>query len=277
MPTLEVTRWRRERLAFGRIRCTPPEGEDLAEIVIHERVRPLASLHTLAVARGAAAADVRPATVVTVEGELGAIASFAVAGRHHTLGVIYGDDFQAIVDARTEHPDQRERVREVAHALVLHFPLGLGRMRHRRFWYRPPPGWQGLARNLVTDWFALDHPRDPATIKVMPARPPNAVFHLDTLLRDDVFAGVAIDDLRHEPLAHAALRGTLTSAVAGARAFQTAVLEDREYLYVLRLATTIERLAEHQAIFHAVVRSCIPLPLPTSTTVEAARVLDYLV
>jgi hypothetical protein len=274
--TLEITRWRRERRAFGRIRCTPPDGDELAEIVIHEHVRPLMSLRALVDERRGVATAIEPATpLATVEGELGAVVHFEAAGVYHALGVVYGDDFQTIVDGRTTRADQCARLERVTRDIVVHLPLGLGQKRHRRFWYRPPAGWQGLVRGLVTDWFPLDHPRNPATIKVLPARPLDAEFHLDTLLRDDVFADVAIDDLEHVPLPTTAFAGVLVRATAGERAFLTAALEDRQYVYVLRLATTLGRLPEHELVFQDLVRSCVPLPQPASAALAAAQMLDY--
>jgi hypothetical protein len=274
MQAVEIAGWRRERRAFDRIRCTPQDGEELAEITIHERVRPLAALRTLVDERIAAAVLTEPATrLATVEGELGAVVSVDAAGVHHALGVIYGDDFQTIIHGRTARADQRERVRAATRDLVANVPLGLGQKRHRRFWYSPPPGWQGLARGLVTDWFPLDHPQNPAAIKVLPARPLDAIFHVDTFLRDDAFADVAIDDIKRTPLSSGAFDGVLACAYAGERAFVTAALQDRQYIYVLRLATTLSRLATDEAVFQDMVRSCMPLPQPADPS--AIQALAY--
>lgn len=263
MRTLEIARWRRERRAFGRIRCTPPEGDELGEIVVHERVRPFVSLRTLVEERTGPAAIDLVRQLATAEGELAAIVSFESAGGSWTLGVVFGDDFQMVVEGYTVRPDQRDRLRTATREVVVHFPLGLGQKRHRRFWYRPPPGWQGLPRGLVSDWYPLDHPRNPATIKVLPARPLDAAFHLDTFFRDDSFAELALDNLSRDPLQLSAFKGTLARATSTWRAFVTAALEDRQYVYILRLTTTVDRLPDDEPIFLDVVRSCVPLPLPT--------------
>jgi hypothetical protein len=274
---MEFVGWRHERRAFNRIRCTPPDGEDLAEIVIHERVRPLTSLRTLVERVGADGAIDPAVRLATAEGELAAIVSFDAAGQHRTLGAIFGDDFQTIVDGRTARADQRERIRAVAREIVVQLPLGLGEKRHRRFWYSPPPGWQAVARGLVTDWFPLDHPLNPATIKVLPARPLDAMFHIDTFVRDDTFGDVKVDEITHTPLALAALKGTLARATAGERVFLTAALEDRRYVYVLRLKTTIDRLVVDEAILQDMLRSCVPVPRPAADRLSASttHALDY--
>ena len=278
MGMLEIASWRRERRAFGRVRYTPPEDASLGEIVIHERVRPLTPLRQLSQARGAADDALGPATrFATDEGELGALVRFETGGTHHVLGVIYGDDFQTIVDGQTTRADQRERIHVATRELVVHLPLGLGHQRFRRFWYEPPPGWQGLVRGLVTDWFPLDHPRNPASIKVLPARPPDATFQLDTLFHDDSFADVAPDAIARTEVTLGAFKGTLGSASVAGRAFLTAVLEDRQYVYVLRLSTAAERLADDEAVFQDVLRSCAPLPQARGerSSMLAARALDY--
>lgn len=275
MPRIEVTAWRRERRAFGQILCTPPEGDDVAAIVIRERVRPLVSLRVLVERHGGSAGAAEMATISTIEGELAAVASFEADAAYHAIAAIYTHDACTIIEGRTARADQRERLQHATRELAVHFPIGLGQRRYRRFWYRPPSGWQGLARGLVTDWFPLDHPRNPASMKVLPARPLDPMFHVDTWLRDDLFAGVAIDDVTREPLALSMFRGTLAVATAGERVFLTAVLEDRQYAYVLRLATSSQHAVEHRAVFDDVVRSCVPLPLPASTTNAAVAALDY--
>jgi len=277
MGMLEIASWRRERRAFGRIRYTPPEDASLGEIVIHERVRPLTPLVRLSRARGADG-PLGPATrLATAEGELGAVVGFEAGGAHHVLGVVYGDDFQTIVHGRTAHAEQRERIDLATREVVVHLPLGLGHDRYRRFWYQPPPGWQGLVRGLVTDWFPRDHPRNPASIKVLPARPPDATFQLDTLLRDDRFADVAPDAITRTSVTVGAFKGTLGCASVAGRAFLTAVLEDRRYIYVLRLTTAVERLADDEAVFQDLLRSCVPLPQPQGerSSTLAAQALDY--
>jgi hypothetical protein len=259
---LEIANWKRESRAFARIRFTPPQGDDVAEVVVEERTRPLVPLRALAerLTPGASIKDARHVT--TVEGELGALLACDVSGVHHTLGVIYGDDFQLIIRGRTERPEERERIRNVTEELLFHFPLGLGKKRYRRFWYRPPAGWQGLVRGLVTDWYPLDYPRYPATIKVLPARPLDTLFELDTHFRDDSFAGLTIDDLTRTPLTLTRFRGSSACALSGEQAFVTAALEDRQYMYVLRLTTLRERLSLDEPVFFDVVKSCVPLPIP---------------
>jgi hypothetical protein len=279
VPRLKVADWRCARRAFGQIRCTPPEGEEFGEIMIHERARPLVSLRALVDQRFPVGAAIEQAIqLTTLEGEFGAVISFDTAAEHRALGVICGDDFQTIVDGRTTLAEHRERICEVTREIVLNLPLGLGEVRHRRFWFRPPDGWQGLVRGLVTDWFPLDYPQTPTTIKVLPARPLDAMFPLDTLFRDDTFRNVALDDeVSRTPLALGAFKGTIARASSSGRAFLTAALEDLRYVYVLRLMTTIDRLPADEAVFMDVVRSCVPLPTVNRRSETVTQVFDHWV
>ena len=259
---LEVERWRRERSTGGALRCTPLDDEERGEILIHERARPLARFRVLVDERFPRRDESEPATrLATLEGELATIANFVAAGAHHTFGVVYGDDFQTIVHGWTARDDQRDTIHKATRELVVHFPLGLGEGRLRRFRYRRPAGWQGVVSGLVTDWFPLDDPRNPSTIKVLPARPHNvATLRLDAFLHDDDFTNVAIDKIERTPILHDSVKGTFVRVVSGDRVFLTAGLEDRRHIYTLRLVTTTAWLAESEATFQRVVSSCSPVP-----------------
>jgi hypothetical protein len=259
---LEVERWRRERSTAGVLRCTPIDGQELGEIVVHERSRPLTRFRALVDERFTKREDTEPATrLTTLEGELATIVNFVAAGTHHTFAAVYGDDFQTIVHGWTANHEQRERIREATRELVAHFPLGLGEGRLRRFRYRPPAEWRGVMSGLVADWFPLDHPRNPSTIKVLPARPYNvATLRLDSFLHDDDFTNITIDKIDRTPIVHDALRGTFVRVLSGERVFLTAGLEDRRYIYTLRLVTNTEWLAKSEAIFKDLVSSSSPVP-----------------
>jgi hypothetical protein len=256
---LEVERWHRERLGAGVSRYEPRDG--IGEILVHDRLRPLARYRVLLDEKFPAREDTEPATrLTTLEGELASVSKFVADGTYHTFGVVYGDDFQTIVHGSTPRADQRERIASATCELVRHLPLGLGEGRLRRFRYRAPVGWRGVLNGLVADWVPLD-PHNRSTIKVLPARPHNvATLRLDSFLRDDDFTDVAIDKVERTPIAHDSLRGTLMRVTSGDRMFLTAGLETQRHIYTLRLVTTTEWLAESEAVFHNVVSTCTPIP-----------------
>ncbi len=284
MPPTSLDRWIRvptdagepTRLALG-----------ASTLTIHERERPLASVDVLVTRclaqlhaeglRDAAPTD--RVLVTTREGEYGALVTIAAPGEPaitHTLGVIYGDDFHTRIDARAHGPAHRAAVAQVARRIVLELPLGLGALRHRRFRHAQPVGWVPRAHGLVTRWSPVEDPA--ATITVFPARPrdePAAVRRLDALLRDDPFDGVVVEralparELQAEGLG-GSLRGVVGAAPGGPRrAILTARLEDARFAYLLRLETSLARLAGDEAVFLALVRSCVRLPTPVTGAVAA--------
>jgi hypothetical protein len=276
MASLELANWRREPRAFGRFRWTPPEGEDVAEIIIRERVRPLTTIRALVAELDALPETIGPVqSIGTLEGELAAVVDFRSPTAHHSLGVIIGDDFETVVSGKTAHREHSARVRKATEEIVVHLPLGLGTRRPRRFLFEPPPGWQGLARGMISDWFPLDYPRTPSTIKVLPARPLDDSFRLDTFFRDDNFAESDLRDLTRSDLSIGSFKGTLARA-SGTRTFVTAVLEDLQFIYVLRLTTKPERLAVDEPVFMKVLESCVPLPMARSASPAKTNALDYL-
>ncbi|HEY0253409.1 MAG TPA: hypothetical protein VGC41_17865, partial [Kofleriaceae bacterium] len=255
---LEIATWKRE-LLDDLIRCTPPDGA-FGEIVIHDRVAPIQRLSAHVAARVPAKAIAEaPIHLVTAEGEYASLVHFEVEGAFRTLGVIFGDDFQTIIEARTTFTAQRERFARAAREIVTQLPLGLGRQRTRRFKYKAPAGWNGTSRGLTTTWRPTD--ATATSIKVFPARPLDETLTRDTFFRDESFDGFDLAAIERTNLLLPLLRGTLARATNATRVLVTAALENNEYVYVLRLSTTPERLTTDEATFTDLVYSCIPLPV----------------
>src|SRR5262245_41487228 len=156
---MKVLTWSVTTGAEGQRICRAPDG-GWAEL--RERQRPLLPFRQLVDRRveDLRAAGIRELAperarrVVTVEGELGAIATTAGSCEgepiEHSLAVSYADDFQVEIDARASRADQRDGVRAAVRELVSRFPVGLGELRYRRYLYQPPAGWHGVSRGLVT-------------------------------------------------------------------------------------------------------------------------------
>ena len=284
--SLSVLGWHVELRAADRIIVAPPGGRTLAWIEVRERERPLAPCHELVSRRadalraeGASAVAVeRARRLITSEGELGAIGAIAGVVRgepiEHSFAVVYADDSQTTIDGRAARIDQQAAVRAVVRELAIHVPVGGGELL-RRFWYRPPDGWQGVPRGLVTDWYPPDYPRDAVSIKVLPARPlrqPIAVAQIESLLHDDAFADFTIERRIRGDAEVGALRGAIVRVAGrspgGARRMLiTAALADELYLYRLRLDTGEERAAEREQVFLDMVKTVVPLPRsPASAT-----------
>jgi hypothetical protein len=279
MPSLEVAAWRREPRAFGRVRWTPPEGDTVAEILIEERARPLMSLRALVAQRAPQPGTISEVKrITTQEGELGALVTFDAADGHHLLAVIVGDDFQTIVEARATDPAQRARVRTALEEIVVHLPLALGASRPRRYWYRPPAGWSGIARGMTTIWIPPDHPNNPTILTVLPARPMGEAFALDSFFRDDSFADVSAQDITRSEFKIGAFMAMRAHAHGKSGVFVTIALEDQRFMYVLRMATTSARLATSERLLLEVAESCVSLPMPRPRRDEAStHMFNYLV
>lgn len=135
---LDLARWRREWRATDRLHVTAPDGN--CELAIHERERPLAPLRAILAARAGGLGTVAAEKTSTVEGELAVLITLGGAGPLRVLGVVYGDDFQTVIEGRAVGDDQRERIVAATREMVQRLPLGLGQFRYRWCWYRPPEG-----------------------------------------------------------------------------------------------------------------------------------------
>jgi hypothetical protein len=283
---MRVLGWTLTIGADGQRVCTPPGGREQAWVEIRERLIPLVPFRELLARRvdalradGAIDLRVGPSRrSTTAEGEHAAVVT--IGGTHagelveHRLAVIYTDDFQIEIDGRAARTDQRAAVREVVREVVDHLPVGLGQLRHRRYWYLPPSGWQGVARGLVTTWYPPDS-RAMAWIKVLPARPARmsvSATQLDALVHDDSFASfkpegkMVRDDADFGPFTCVITRalGHFADDLhdAARRMLITAGLTDGIFVYGLRLDTGEHEAAAHERAFLEMLRSVAPVPTP---------------
>lgn len=283
----------------------PPDGG--GRIRYHERLgalRPFSAVIATVLANdpafvaGGPPRDVQ--TVITSEGEYGAWARIdgARAGRAavHFVAAIFGDEFVAAVDALVLEPARGALIEQVARELVVGATLRLG-TRRRRFLYTPPPGWQAVPSGLTANWYPPGFPRDNANLVVLPAEPAHESPHHAI----DVAALLAADRDRGYALTGEVAQADLTSigGLVGRRcAFDVrrpsgdllhrafASFAEGAYTYVIRLeslAPAGPARADHDAVFLAVARSAMPVPVagkrrlgapPTHTAQALAHWID---
>lgn len=272
---LQIVRWHREDTAGDDIVIAPPEGRDHGTIVVRERVRPLTSL------RGAPAASLSEligdaVRVTTAEGELAAVHD----DERGTRAVIWGDAEQTEITGVAGAAAARGAIATVVRELVHHLPLGLGSDRTRRYWYRPPAGWRGVASGLVTDWHAPD---GAASLKVLPARRverPKIALAVEQFLHDDAFFGFTLTPpITQDPITLGSLRGIRGEAVgerAGrARSYVTVAVEDARYLYAIRLACDGPS-AGYEPMLAGVLASIEPIAEIHAPAVDQAAVAETM-
>ncbi len=259
----------------------PPSGHApaLTPLTITEHCRPLAPLRTLLAER----IGPRPNAAVSVErvttsaGEYGALVVVADAPTQ-ILGVLYGDDFQTLLEATVPADRPAEPMRALVREVIQHLPLGLGQGRHRRFFYRPPRGWHPVVRGLQTEWLAPDYPRVSARLVVLPARPVHqtgVALRIDNLLHDDVQTFGLEQPIEHKLVEHPTLKGVLARALGrfpdGPRLLHTTcALEDGRYLYVARLTSAVAVALAYEPVLLDMVASFEPLPTMDLTVMAAS-------
>jgi hypothetical protein len=275
--------WSRKWMADGFI-LFPPQGRSAGGIRVQDRLRPLRAVRTivdqalLEMQRVLGDLEVGPMTrLVTVEGEYGA--ALTITGKRRadgqrverTLGLVFSEDSYSRIDGIMQVDAELEGFRARVRAMARNLSLGLGAARRRRFLYRPPLAWQGMARTFRSDWIPPEYPRDHAMIQVFHAKPfaagPQVAF--ERMLREDLAYGLRIED-QVPPTAISNpydLPGEVSTVVGrypdGPRLhFDLAVLIDARFLYILRLMSGDEGLDSHRAAFRSVVESVQPLPAP---------------
>lgn len=260
----------------------PPDGG--GEVRVHERFAPL--LRFSAVCQRVAGAAARPAEVLlTVEGEHAAWA--APGGRF--VGVIFGDDFVALIDGRPPigaGDEARAEFGRLCRRLLCGTRLGLGR-RRRRYLYEGPAGWLALPSGLVANWYPADYPTHRGVLVVYPATPIQGEGEeaVNGLLLEEQRRGLVLSERSGpEPIASDSglsggvweLRGSLPRQKEWRSAM--VMLADEGYLYGLRLDSgTPARAAEHGDILRRVVRSIQPVPRPAEGAAQpgTAQTMDH--
>jgi hypothetical protein len=268
----------------GLIELVHPAGRAVATIEYRERVRPLGRIGTLVREHLAAEPQFTAHAIpdgaerlVTNEGEHAALVTVRGQERgapaQRDLGFVFGDDFYAAIFGQCFEEARFAELTAKVRGLVLADSHALG-VRRRRFEYTPPPDWEPIIENLVTDWYPPGYPSDGVILSVYAANPrkvePNAVFH--GLIRELALAGnhVSVEGDPTPARASAGLAGsiltvTLRRSVAGATTAvkKLALLQDPRYSYGLELsARSAAELAAHPGLLDAVVASVKPIPEP---------------
>ncbi len=277
--------WRSTALVDG-ILYSPPEGLRFSAIRVTEYVRPIEPLSSLI--RGVVAQlapvtdDLRVApyeSLVTFEGEHAALVR--VSGRRkrngglieYLFGFLYGEDFYTGVVAYCTDETQLKGFQVSVRAFLLEYELRLNARRARRFYYTPPPGWQGRSRGLRALWYPLDFPRQPSRIVITPAAPCEQTFsEIEAELREllvsrGLVATHALSKVRVST--EHGLRGWLWQLGDDTREVAAATLLDDRFGYHLRLETVREHFEADLAIFNQVVQSVRPVPTAIAGQSEA--------
>src|SRR5262249_48466528 len=122
--------------------------------------------------------------LVTTEGEHAALVTLRGRERgapaQRDLGFVFGDDFYAAVLGQCFDEARFGELTAKVRGLILADSHALG-VRRRRFEYAPPPDWEPIVENLVTDWYPPGYPAEGVILTVFAANPrkveTSAVFH----------------------------------------------------------------------------------------------------
>jgi len=266
--------WREHVLADGMI-LVADDGHDAA-IRVRTWVRPQCPARAIAarVARDLGARHGDPAItgrrVITSEGEFAGLLLLAAPdGAAAAVGVIYGEDFHREIVGVSHAAALVEPVRSAVAVMTEHAELGLGSRRHRRFDYRPPVGWQALCRDLTTEWYAPDFPRDTAVLTVPPTRP-LAVFRTADILRERLRPvspfGPCGPPIQRTPETVGDLRGEAVDyagpdpETGATRRARRLLLTDEIWVYEVRLDGDDVAFARAEATLRALAETIAPLP-----------------
>jgi hypothetical protein len=260
----------------------PTAGVSQAAIRITERLTPVATMKTILQPITELMAKVAHDMVVgpiehlqTKDGEYAAMVAASGFGNVDGVpldiatGVVWGDDFYDRIDAHymgetgVLHPLMREFI--AAHR------LGLGRGRHRRFLYTPPPGWWPLPRGLLVEWFPPDYPKHRTTIIVnaaMPEKELPAAESAHSILYRKI---IAFRKREHKPLDPVTSEHGVSGIVYNYQgSFEHpdhpenemvgCVLRDETYIYIMRMETVSAHVDADKELFMTMVKSIQPIP-----------------
>jgi hypothetical protein len=253
--------WSQELRESGLV-LLPPGGWEVGGLRYAERVRPIASfaeiVRGLPVPAAWIAGEHGPVErLVTGEGEHAAMqridGTFAGLPLRRFVGIVLGDDFYSLLVGQSRDPARHEELEALFRHTLFGDRLALG-VRRRRFDYRAPAGWQGLAADhLHAQFLPPGAPRDPSRLTVFPAFPQAPRLAAD--LVQTSFGQVPVAG--KQPMLAGGLAGHRFVAHAGFGLLdELVVLEDATHVYALGF----RGLAEHRAVFEEVVASVRPLP-----------------
>lgn len=278
MNRVSLAGWRRIIVEGGVMLVHPEPSVGFIRVRAREPLRPLPQVLAECVAAGIGGLPAelvdKPRVVGTNEGEFAALAELVARaeGRElrRYLGLVAGDEYAAIVDGRVARADEFARFADLVERMTLAHSMGLGSDRWRRFYYRPPRGWDGVARHRADVWLAPDYPRNPGMITVFHARPERAtrttVQH--ARLFEDLTAEFGVTG-PSEPTAIQTASGLMGQTVffegqtaLGVRRVANAGFADGRYAYVMRLETDDAHREVNTDAFVKVYRSVEALPWP---------------
>lgn len=271
--------WLLSQTADGVI-LQPPEGAHLGVIRIRENQRPLVSAADLFTHKAQQlTVDKlelgRIERMITCEGEFAAVQVQHGVGPDgvgfiRCLGAVFGDDHYTLVDAGTTVADRFAFFEQAARTFTFFMALGLGYRRRRRFEYKSPALWSGVARGLDTVWMPPGYPKVRAQMTVHAALPAGST---PADIRDAIIkrlelsglTGVKVGDPERRftggELSGVAWRSTGSDEGATTYA-DVVVLEDERFVYPFELVSNGEHIGEARTAFDVVVHSARGVPLP---------------
>ncbi len=214
--------------------------------------------------------------LVTDEGEYAAIVELEGTGRtgghslRYVIAFVFGEDFYDRIDGYFTASKAAE-YEALMHAYIRAYRLSLGELRARRFYYEPPGGWQGRARNLLAQWFTFDYPKRPSQIIVSAAFPSTKIEASVTAraLIQRRLVGFKQERETGESLPAENGLGMALHHVVGQFASDpsitdlcTIVATDQRYVYVARLETSTAWFEQDRATLVELARSIRSLPRP---------------
>jgi len=252
----------------GAVRLIAPEGELAGMISIEERVRSLACIADLIGDKRIVAG---PTLTTNSEGEQGVLVTtddLSESGWRYEIGMLVGDEFNAVVTGVTQDPAYFERTRQAVKTVVGDLPLLLG-VRRRLFLYPPPLAWHGARRDLVTTWHPPGYPDDRARLIVHPALPRTSLpaEQLHQILRAEI--GGTEEDVWTDEFVKTrfGLSFRVSSTTTSGVNVHLAIGEDHSYVYALRLEAAH---ADHVRALTATLDGIIPIDVR-----QAANPLDH--
>lgn len=265
--------WRRTFVG-GDLVFSGEDGPGAAWIRITQRVAPIRSVDQIFggfLAQASSATVVPPTLTATAEGAYAAVAHATYPARQHTLAVVFGEEHYAQIEAVVADPAQYGRYRDVVTELVYTTTLGLGATRWRPFYYQPPAGWSGIARQRGALWISPSCPRRYQVMRVFDARPPadhraRGGARMFETLPPEFFVEPAkgpvefytADDL---PCRVSVFTGKVPNRPGEITALEGTLVQER-YIYPIRLECDAELLEESMHVFERVVASIRTIPEP---------------